>query len=391
MKYRSRNSQSLYLSLYFKLLLAAIILSLAACSTSDDDGPSTNNDPLARDLHGNPGDSDQSPSLDLNMNDTAGADSSDMRDDNEMLFSDLPPGDFPMDTIEDLMVPYDASPVIDVAYPQQVISNGLIYIFGSGFTRPTGEYDQTEVWVISEDGSLRFDMEIVTGTNTLLVVRTPGNFYPDLDGSGTLWVSTPVGADDYSPVFASEENGFTSKTEVGAGLHGNVYQLQPNTSALPNMDTPCTDPVVLNTPESPCPFTTVVAANLDIPVRDFSSGFPGLAEDLLEWFAIRFEGLLIVETPGLYQFEICSDDGSNLYLELDAERQLVLGNDGLHSWICVSGTIELPAGNLPLTVDYYQGPMTEIGLTLAWTTPDGGALEIVPETHLLLFEPSLLP
>jgi len=49
--------------------------------------------------------------------------------------------------------------------------------------------------------------------------------------------------------------------------------------------------------------------NLDIPVRSFSTGFPG-SVNLFEWFAIRFRSRLSVDAPGSYGFRICSDDGS---------------------------------------------------------------------------------
>jgi hypothetical protein len=59
-------------------------------------------------------------------------------------------------------------------------------------------------------------------------------------------------------------------------------------------------------------------------VRDFTEGFPGVTKRF-EWFAIDYTGRIWIARPGVYQFELMSDDGSKLYIDD------VIDNDWLHS------------------------------------------------------------
>jgi hypothetical protein len=74
----------------------------------------------------------------------------------------------------------------------------------------------------------------------------------------------------------------------------------------------------------------------------------------------------------------------------DGTRAEVINNDGAHSVQCRDGSIELPAGLVPLVLDYFQGPRNRIALTLEWTPP-GEARALIPEENLDLFASPFVP
>ena len=86
----------------------------------------------------------------------------------------------------------------------------------------------------------------------------------------------------------------------------------------------------------------------------------------------------------VYNFDICSDDGSTVHLDLPGDDFIFIENDGTHGYQCRDEQATLPAGPLPITVDYFQGPATQIALQLFWTAP-GGERVVVPDDRLLLF------
>ena len=75
------------------------------------------------------------------------------------------------------------------------------------------------------------------------------------------------------------------------------------------------------------PIHTFITANLDVPIREYTKGFPTPGRQIVvENFAVRFRGVLAVDTPGRYTFYLLSDDGSKLYID----STLVIDNDGIH-------------------------------------------------------------
>ncbi|HYE31807.1 MAG TPA: PA14 domain-containing protein [Methylomirabilota bacterium] len=68
-------------------------------------------------------------------------------------------------------------------------------------------------------------------------------------------------------------------------------------------------------------------------------------------FAIRFSGYIRIERSGRYTFYTHSDDGSRLFIG----EQMVVNNWGFHAAQEKSGTVELAAGDHPITILFYQG------------------------------------
>jgi len=98
--------------------------------------------------------------------------------------------------------------------------------------------------------------------------------------------------------------------------------------------------------------------------------------DREDHYAILFEGYLEVSAPGMYRFEVESDDGSRLYLH---GRQVV-DNDGSHSARTRAGRMALAPGLHPLRLEYFEDYMGQ-ELELRWYGP-GGAHGAIPFQQL---------
>lgn len=117
--------------------------------------------------------------------------------------------------------------------------------------------------------------------------------------------------------------------------------------------------------------TKICMTHFDVPVRDFTNGFPGVP-NLFEWFALDARAKLIVGTAGQYNFRLLSDDGAILFID----GNMIINHDGQHSPSSKQGGANLNAGSHDLRIQYFQGPATEIALQLFWTPP-GKTEEII--------------
>lgn len=147
--------------------------------------------------------------------------------------------------------------------------------------------------------------------------------------------------------------GTTVVPTQGTGFTGTIHFLDVGTGALPDFS-------------NMTPTGILYTSSLDISPRSFEEGFPGIS-NRFEWFAIRYEASFEIVTPGDYSFRLLSDDGSRLYINGD----LVIDNDGIHPPAEITGAVALTAGSHRMTVDYFQGPRTEIALQLFVTPPAG--------------------
>lgn len=261
---------------------------------------------------------------------------------------------------------YPAEPIVSSVFPTIVIPNGFIYITGENFGQTVGNITvkfkntgtQNEVNGIIE--------EVI---NTKITVKVPSNI--DTTGAENhIIITTPKGTHEPSSIsiFGISSSAFGDDLLPGKGLVGKVYELPANTQYLPDFDQMSYK-------------TLILAPNLDVPLRHFTAGFPGVPGGLVEWFGIRFEGKLEVAASGDYNFMIGSDDGAIIYIN----GNKVLENDGVHSYSESEIDTTLSSGLHNIRIDYFQGPRTEIGLRLFWTTP-GGVREIVPSDVFILPE-----
>ena len=155
---------------------------------------------------------------------------------------------------------------------------------------------------------------------------------------------------------------------VSDGFRGKVYLLPEDTKALPDFD-------------SMKPVNTLYTKTINIPTRDWETGFPGLP-DRVEWFAVVYQGNFKVKEAGHYSFRLLSDDGSKLYID----QQLVINNDGVHSSLSKTGEMDLDNSQHSITIQYFQGPRNEIALQL-FAARNHADEQIFPGNSFTLFTP----
>ena len=154
---------------------------------------------------------------------------------------------------------------------------------------------------------------------------------------------------------------FGTEVKPGHGLVGQVYVPGEAIFRMPDFD-------------SLVPVYTFVTANLDVPRRYYTAGFPTpKMQSVIENFAIRFRTELEINIPGVYVFELSSDDGSQLYID----GSLVVDNDGIHPTRSRQGRIRLGTGIHTVEIHYFQGPREAIALQWFYQPPNG-TRQIVP-------------
>ncbi|PCE66669.1 nucleotide pyrophosphatase [Sediminicola luteus] len=84
---------------------------------------------------------------------------------------------------------------------------------------------------------------------------------------------------------------------------------------------------------------------------EFSSNILKSAGEGEAHIAIRFQGEIQIDTPGLYTFYTHSDDGSKLYIN----DRLIVDNDGDHGVREKGGALALETGRHRIRVDYFNG------------------------------------
>jgi hypothetical protein len=145
---------------------------------------------------------------------------------------------------------------------------------------------------------------------------------------------------------------FGTTVVVPGGLEGVVYHIPKNSKAIPDL-------------RKIKPQGKIYVSTLNIPLRDFTEGFPGVTKRQ-EWFAIEYTGRFWIEKPGPYRFALTSDDGSKLYID----DQMVVDNDGIHPVDTKSGSVDLAGGIHKIRVQYFQGPRLQVALVLEIAGPN---------------------
>jgi len=176
---------------------------------------------------------------------------------------------------------------------------------------------------------------------------------------GSLAVFAALAALVPGTVFSQQKGGgFGGKDPGLFNLKGTIYFLPDTTEKMPEQV------------EAMKPQGTIYTDRLDIPVREFSEGFPGVT-DRFEWFGLMYTGRFQIDKPGDYKWRLFSDDGSRLWID----GKEIIDNDGIHGSESVEATINLSRGPHDLKVWYFQGPGTELSLQL-FVGPPGGAEKI---------------
>jgi hypothetical protein len=145
---------------------------------------------------------------------------------------------------------------------------------------------------------------------------------------------------------------FGTTVVVPGGLEGVIYHISKRSKGIPDL-------------RKIKPQGKIYASALNIPLRDFTEGFPGVTKRE-EWFAIEYTGRFWIEKPGLYRFALTSDDGSKLFIDDHA----VVDNDGIHALFAKFASVELAGGIHKIRVQYFQGPRFQVALILEIAAPD---------------------
>ena len=165
------------------------------------------------------------------------------------------------------------------------------------------------------------------------------------------FVSTVASAQDVAPA----QVGVDVETEPGASLE--VYEADTTLDCL-------VKPVPGQTP------------NVSEHVETIAIGPNGVG-GLARLYYAEFTTTLLIDTPGRYEFELTSDDGSQLLID----GQVVIDNDGLHAMVTRLGAINLDAGPVPMKVRYFQNEGGQ-GLDLGWRPPGAAAHQPIPLANM---------
>jgi outer membrane protein OmpA-like peptidoglycan-associated protein len=115
----------------------------------------------------------------------------------------------------------------------------------------------------------------------------------------------------------------------------------------------------------------IYSSKLDVPLRDFTLGFPGVS-DRFEYFGIVYYGIFEISEAGEYNFRLSSDDGSRLWIDGNE----IINNDAVHGEASTEGTATLTKGLHQMKIWYFQGPATEIALQFFVKMPNSENEEI---------------
>jgi outer membrane protein OmpA-like peptidoglycan-associated protein len=147
---------------------------------------------------------------------------------------------------------------------------------------------------------------------------------------------------------AAQGGGFGTAGAVPFALQGRVYFIPENSESLPDF-------------ARLRPVGTISTTVLNIEPQSFTLGFPGVT-DRFEWFAIDYNGRIMLPQAGTYTFRLASDDGSRLFID----GREVIDNDGIHGTNQLDAEVTLAAGIHDVRVQYFQGPREEVALMLHW-------------------------
>ena len=110
------------------------------------------------------------------------------------------------------------------------------------------------------------------------------------------------------------------------------------------------------------PAATAVVSRLDFNVT--TEAWDWMPTNLVDRFAAVFEGLLLVDDPGLHTLKLFSDDGALLYLD----GSLLIDRNGINSMTPTTADVLLSPGYHTLRVEYFDN-LGHAGLVLWWTRP----------------------
>ena len=220
-------------------------------------------------------------------------------------------------------------------------------------------------WTASTDdvGVDKYDI-FVNGVKTYTTTTT--NFTISNLDSGqvyTLYVKARDAVGNYS----SPSNQVTISTGLVSGVQYKYYEgswtMLPDFNALPVIK-------------------TGTLSNVSVSPRNVTDNFGFL-----------WDGYINVPTTATYTFEVCSDDGSRLYIDqaYGYTNTPLINHDGTHGVTCKTANVILTAGLHPFALAYFDATSGD-GITWSWQNNAGLAKQAIPNSALFtagLVAPSL--
>lgn len=155
--------------------------------------------------------------------------------------------------------------------------------------------------------------------------------------------------------------------------------------------------------------TTIWMSQVNVPPQNFDRGFIGgngqaLTSNegytLFQYFSLSFTSDLkkpAGAASSYFQIALLSDDGAILQANKGSGFETLINNDGAHisRMKCATSTVELASADsrIPIRLDYFQGPATELALMLFWREVSGPGADLSDplcdaEGRTLFFDPS---
>lgn len=236
-------------------------------------------------------------------------------------------------------------------FPTAASVGSFVEIFGSGFP---DDPKAAKVFV----GGKALKVVELTADRIVAQVVAPSSGVVEV-GMGTRRLNSRNRAKTTTKFTATAADGAFGQphTEVGHGLLGAVYEVDPGATEIPNFN------------DLGAPVALVAFDDLDIPAGQAPAGIAGRGQS----FGIHFQGSLNIVEAGDYELCLAAGDGALLFLD----DTPIIDNDGAGATREVCEILTVEPGEYGLQLLYYQGADSEAGLTLSWAK-DGGAKEPVP-------------
>jgi hypothetical protein len=211
---------------------------------------------------------------------------------------------------------------------------------------------------------------VVAGSSAINVVANPS------PTAGTTGFASPTPSPTSSvPVVCDPLGPSTGTATSENGLLAHLYYTPAGGNTYGDVES-----YIQNDPIAPA---DLFFNQLNVPTRSFSEGFstqdgtvlvdPETGNTLYEWFALHFESQIklgSLDTPGRYQFAVLSDDGTLMWLDQGTTpEQPFINNDGetpSRLRCATTGINFTSTTQIPLKLDYFQGPRYNIALMLLW-------------------------
>jgi chitodextrinase/pimeloyl-ACP methyl ester carboxylesterase len=215
-------------------------------------------------------------------------------------------------------------------------------------------------WTGSTDdvGVDKYDI-FINGLKTYTTTQTTFTI-ANLD-SGQLY-TIHVKARDAVGNYSAPSNQITVSTKLA--VNGLTYKYFEGTwSTLPNF-------------QNLTPVKSGTISNVNVSPRNRTDNFGFL-----------WEGYINIPTTATYTFEVCSDDGSKLYIDngYAFSNTALISHDGVHSNTCKTANIALTAGVHAIALAYFDGTGGD-AVSWSWQNNAGLAKQAIPNSALFTNE-----